>query len=70
MADWLSILCLQTGWLVAPFVYLFQSLEFVAETMILAEMEIENRGRKIVSLGKKKSRSILFCSTKIKVMDL
>ena len=45
-----------------------QSLEFVAETSILAEMKIENRGKKYFPWGKK-STSILF-SMKIKMMDL
>ena len=44
-----------------------QSLEFVTETRILAEMKIKNRGKKF-SVGKK-STSIPF-SVKIKTMDL
>ena len=37
---------------------IMQSLEFVAETRILAEMKIENRGKNI--FREKKSTSILF----------
>ena len=47
---------------------ILQRLEFVAETRILAEMKIENRGKNVQL--KQKSISILFFSTKIKVMDL
>ena len=45
-----------------------QSLEFVVETRILAEMKIKNCGKSIF-VGKK-STSILFFSLKIKMMDL
>ena len=46
-----------------------QSLEFVAETRILAEMNIENRGEKITSVGQKSDKHTFF-SMKIKTMDL
>ena len=42
---------------------------FVAETRILAEMKIENRGKKYFPL-EKKSISILFFPMKIKMIDL
>ena len=45
-----------------------QGLEFIVETRILAEMEIENRGKIYFPWGKK-STSMLF-SMKIKMMDL
>ena len=44
-----------------------QSLEFVMETRIIVEMEIENHGK--IFFPWKKSASILF-SVKIKMMDL
>ena len=45
-----------------------QSLEFIAETRILAEMKIENQGKNIF-LGEK-NWQVYFFSMKIKMIDL
>ena len=43
---------------------------FVAKTRILTEMKIENREKKVFSVGKKKSISIPFSLRKLKMIDL
>ena len=48
---------------------MIQSLEFVAETRILAEIKIKNRGKYILP-GKKYRHAYLFFSMKIKMMVL
>ena len=45
------------------FVLIIQSLEFVAEMRILAEMKIENRGKKIFSTEKQIDKHTFFLNS-------